>query len=196
MEKKLRILLLEDRVSDANLVEFELQEAGIAYTAKRVMTEKDFVMALEDFSPDIILSDYDLPQYDGTAALAEAKARCPDIPFILITGAVGEDRAIEMLTSGAKDYVMKNRLHRLAPAVRRVLVAADERKARKQAEEELRDACKNLQVQVEKMTAELHRKRAAHRQTEKERNKPIHELNKSLAKIKTLGELLSRSLSS
>lgn len=157
IDTMLRTLILEDRASDADLIEFELQMAELAYSAKRVVTEKEFIGALRDFSPDLILSDYDLPQYNGALALAEAKALCPDVPFILVTGAVGEDRAIEILTSGAQDYVMKDRLHRLVPAVRRVLAEADERKARKKAEEELREAHKNLEILVEKRTEELQR---------------------------------------
>ena len=121
MDKILRILILEDSVSDADLVEFELQMADLAYTAKRVITKKEFIAALQDFSPDLIISDYDLPQYDGASALAEAKARSPEVPFILVSGAVKEDRAKEILTGGARDYIMKDHLHRLVPAVRRAL---------------------------------------------------------------------------
>ena len=140
MENPLRILILEDNQADAELVRFELEDAGIVFTAKVVAKEKDFVSGLHDFAPDLILSDYDLPQYTGALALAEAKRCCPDIPFILVTGAVSEDRAIEILTSGAKDYVMKSRLSRLAPAVSRALAEAAEHRARKEAEQELRGA--------------------------------------------------------
>ena len=155
MEKTLRILILEDNPADADLVQFELEEAGIAFTAKVVVTEDDFIREIEAFSPELILADYDLPRYSGAAALAEAKRRCPDIPFILVTGAVSEERAIEILTSGAKDYVMKRRLGRLAPAVRRALAEAEVMRARRQAEEELREAHAELAFQVEKRTAEL-----------------------------------------
>jgi len=140
MDKTLRILMLEDNPADAELIQFEIEEAKIAFTAKVVMTEKDFIHALQEFSPHIILSDYDLPGYTGALALFEARKRCPDVPFILVTGAISEDRAIDSLTGGAKDYVMKSRLHRLAPAVRRALAEAEEQKARKTAEEELRAA--------------------------------------------------------
>ena len=96
------------------------------------MTEKDFIHELQEYCPDLILSDYDLPTYNGALALAEARRRCPDTPFILVTGAVGEDRAIEILTQGAKDYVLKNRLQqRLVPAVRRALAEAEEHRGAK-----------------------------------------------------------------
>ncbi len=155
MDKTLRILILEDNPADAELIQFELEEAEIAFTAKVVMTEKDFIHELQAFSPDIILSDYDLPRYTGSLALAEAKRRTPDVPFILVTGAVSEDRAIEILTSGSKDYVMKNRLNRLVPAVRRALAEAEEIRARRQAEADLREAHRTLEERVKIRTAEL-----------------------------------------
>ncbi|MGZ6275604.1 MAG: PAS domain S-box protein [Syntrophales bacterium] len=155
MDKPLRILILEDRPSDAELMEFELKEAGLTFISKRVMTEDAFVHELKEFCPDLILSDYDLPQYTGFLALAEAKEKCPDTPFILVTGAIGEDRAIEILTHGAKDYVMKSRLHRLVSAVQRALAEAEEHKARKNAEEKLHKAHRTLEKKVEKRTAQL-----------------------------------------
>ncbi len=124
MNKILRILCLEDCSSDAELVEYELKEAGLNFTALTVMKENEYVKALREFSPHIILSDYNLPQYDGTRALAEAKARCPAAPFILVTGEAGEDLAREMLAKGAQDCVMKDQLYRLVPAVQKALVEA------------------------------------------------------------------------
>lgn len=156
MTDSLRIIILEDNPSDADLIQFELQEGGFACTTKVVATEKDFIQELQTFCPDLILSDYDLPTYNGALALAEANKRCPDTPFILVTGAVTEDRAIEILTQGAKDYVLKSRLQRLLPAVHRALSEAVEIRARKKAEEELRKAHRELELQAEKRTAELH----------------------------------------
>src|SRR3990172_7483024 len=108
MNKMLRILCLEDCPSDAELAAYELKEAGLNFTALTVMKENEYVKALLEFSPHIILSDYNLPQYDGKRALAEAKARCPAVPFILVTGEVGEDLAREMLANGAQACVMKD----------------------------------------------------------------------------------------
>jgi PAS domain S-box-containing protein len=140
MDRELRILMLEDNPADAEIIQFEIQEAEIAFTAKVVTDEADFIRGLQDFAPDIILSDYDLPRYNGAAALAEAKKRRPDVPFILVTGAMTEEKAIETLTSGARDFVMKGRLGKLAPAIRRAVEEANEHKARKEAEEEVRAA--------------------------------------------------------
>jgi CheY-like chemotaxis protein len=118
-----RILILEDVRSDEALMEFELQEAGITFIPKWVKTEKEYVQALQDFSPDLILSDYNLPQYNGSLALAEARKRCPDVPFILVTGLLedDEDRLGEGLVQGANDYVLKQHLDRLVPAVKKAL---------------------------------------------------------------------------
>jgi CheY-like chemotaxis protein len=141
MADSLRILILEDNPVDAELIQFELREAGVAFSAKVVTFEGDFIAALQEFQPDLILSDYDLPAYNGALALAEAGRRRPGTPFILVTGALGEDRAIEILTQGAKDYVMKSRLQkRLVPAVKRALAEAEEHRARTRAEQELREA--------------------------------------------------------
>jgi CheY-like chemotaxis protein len=102
MAESLRILILEDNPADAELVQFELEEAGISFAAKVVMTERDFIHEIQAYCPDLILSDYDLPKYNGALALAEARRRCPDTPFILVTGAVTEDRAIEIFTQGPR----------------------------------------------------------------------------------------------
>ena len=120
------------------------------------MTEEDYVHEIQEFSPDLILSDYDLPRYNGALALTEARKRCPDTFFILVTGVVTEDRAIDILTQGAKDYVLKNRLQqRLVPAIRRALAKVEEHRARKKAEEDLRKTHRNLESLVEQGTTEL-----------------------------------------
>jgi len=124
MDETIRILLLEDNSADADMIEFELQEAGISFTLKRVMTEKDFIAAIKEYLPHIILSDYDLPQYNGALALFWAKALCSATPFILVSGAIDENMAKEILNEGADDFVMKSQLHKLAPAVSRTLKIA------------------------------------------------------------------------
>jgi PAS domain S-box-containing protein len=167
MAEPLRILILEDNPFDAEMVQFELQEAGLIFSSNVVRTEEDFVHELQDYCPDLILSDYDLPKYNGALALAEANRRCPGIPFILVTGAVTEDRAIEILTQGAKDYVLKARLQqRLAPAVRRALAEAEEHRARKKAEEALREAHRTLEEKVKVRTAELYEEIVARKKAE------------------------------
>lgn len=123
MDKNIRLLILEDRTSDADLIEFELMEAGLAFTSKRTMNEKEFLRELKEFVPDLILSDYDLPQYNGAMALVDAKRLHPEVPFILVTGAFdeAEEKLKEILAKGADDYVFKSRLNRLAPVVHKAL---------------------------------------------------------------------------
>jgi CheY-like chemotaxis protein len=123
MDQNIRILILEDTTSDAALINFELMEAGFNFTQLWVANEKEFLRALDEFSPDLILSDYDLPQYNGALALAEVKRRLPEVPFILVTGALDEDpeRIGKILARGASDYVLKDRLDQLAPAIYSVL---------------------------------------------------------------------------
>jgi CheY-like chemotaxis protein len=123
MDQNIRILILEDRASDADLIEFELREAGLHFISKRTTNEKEFRRQLEEFSPDLILSDYDLPQYDGALALAEVKRRFPKVPFILVTGALDKDPEVigKMIAKGASDYVLKDRLEQLVPAVHSAL---------------------------------------------------------------------------
>jgi len=167
MSEPLHVLILEDNPVDAELVQFELQEAEFNFTAKVVMDEKDFILELQEFPPDLILSDYDLPRYNGAKALAAARRIRPDTPFILVTGAVSEDRAIEILTQGAKDYVLKNRLQqRLIPAIQRALAEAEEHRARKQAENKLREAHRTMEQRVKTRTAELEAEMEARKKME------------------------------
>jgi CheY-like chemotaxis protein len=122
-EKSLRILILEDVNSDADLMEMELVDSGVSFTSKRVATQSGYLQGLEDFDPDLILSDYDLPQYTGLLALIEAKKRRPDRPFILVTGVADEEDGLfdEIMARGAHGYVLKRRLEQLGPAVKRAL---------------------------------------------------------------------------
>src|SRR5581483_10975230 len=106
-DKNLHILILENRSADAHLAEHELRKAGLAFDSRCVETEAAFVCAIKEFAPDLILSDYAMPQYDGLSALAMAQRKCPEVPFILSSGSIGEEGAIEALKLGATDYVLK-----------------------------------------------------------------------------------------
>ena len=127
MEKELHILILEDVAADAELIERELQKGGIKFTSKRVETEGAFLSELKNFKPDLILADYKLPQFDGFSALAIVKEQCPDVPFILVSGTLGEEEAVEALKAGATDYILKQKLSRLVPAVKRALREFEDR---------------------------------------------------------------------
>ncbi len=139
MNAELRILLLEDVATDAELTERELRSAEISFRATRVATREAYIAELQNH-PNIILADYSLPGFDGNEALALAQEQCPDIPFVFVSGAIGEERAIESLKQGATDYVLKQRLSRLVPAVQRALREADERVERERAEGALRQS--------------------------------------------------------
>lgn len=137
MEKQICILHLEDDPIDSELVQASLAHAGLADHIIYAQTRDEFESALFDDGPDIILADYQLPTYDGMSALRLANEHHPDIPFIFVSGAMGEEVAIEALTQGATDYVLKHNLSRLASAVRRALQEAENRRQRKQAERQV-----------------------------------------------------------
>jgi PAS domain S-box-containing protein len=122
-----RLLMLEDNPLDAELIERELRRAGLNFYAERVDNGPDFRAALESSDPDMILADYSLPTFDGISALQMARTLVPDVPFIFVSGSIGEERAIHALREGATDYIIKDRLPRLAPAITR---ARDERRER------------------------------------------------------------------
>lgn len=134
MKSALRILHLEDNLNDAELVQATLEGEGIPCDVVLVENRADFVSYLEKDGFDLVLADYTLPSFDGLSALAIAKERCPDLPFIFVSGVMGEELAIETLKSGATDYVLKSRLSRIVPAVRRALKEVEERSERKKAE--------------------------------------------------------------
>ena len=140
MSNELKILILEDVPSDAELMEEELTDSGMTFTSKRVATKASYLNAIDEYCPNIILSDYSLPSFDGLSALKIAREKCPDVPFIFVSGALGEEMAIELLKKGATDYVLKNRLSRLGPAVSRALSEVEERNERKRVENALKES--------------------------------------------------------
>jgi PAS domain S-box-containing protein len=138
MPKPLRILSLEDDPKDAELIHEVLANEGIACSVIRVDTQVAFLASLEEGGIDLILADYSLPSFDGLSALKLALGKCPDVPFIFVSGTLGEDLAVEALKIGATDYILKTRLSRLGPSVLRALREAKERAERRRAEESLR----------------------------------------------------------
>jgi two-component system sensor histidine kinase UhpB len=146
MESQLRILHLEDDPTDAALVQSTLKAGGITCATTRVQNRADFVAAIERDGIDLILSDFSLPAFDGFSSLKIARARCPDIPFILVSGTLGEELAIDSLKRGATDYVLKERLSRLVPAVHRAMQEVKERVERKLAEKKREEYSRKLQV--------------------------------------------------
>jgi PAS domain S-box-containing protein len=143
MDKSLNVvlqaILLEDNPADAELMQLELSRAGIEAEYRLVATKAEFVKAIGQTVPDVVLADYSLPGFDGLSALRLLRARTPDVPFIFVSGSLGEERAIEALKSGATDYVLKERLQRLPAVVRRALTEAHERRERRHAQTALEE---------------------------------------------------------
>lgn len=137
MKKEINVLIIEDVSADVVLINHELRRGGLSFRSKRVGTREEFLEELHSGSPDLILSDHGLPQFDGFTALAMAQSQCPEVPFLFVTGSMGEEVAIESLKSGATDYVLKNRMAGLVPAVTRALRLAEERRRRLEAEHAL-----------------------------------------------------------
>ena len=157
MEQALRILILEDLPSDAELMVYELRQAGIAHSHRRVADREHFAAALEEDCPDIILSDFHLPGFDGLEALALAQATRPDTPFIFVSGAMGEEVAIDTVKRGATDYVLKDRITRLGPAVERALREAEARRERRQVAAALRDSEERYRLLLKNLPAVVYK---------------------------------------
>jgi len=136
----LRILNLEDDENDAELNGAMISARWPQCQLVRVDNRQDYVAALEQGNIDVILSDYTMPGFDGRTALALAREKRPKVPFLFVSGTIGEDSAIEALKNGATDYVLKHRLMRLIPAVDRALREANERAERERAEEAMRQS--------------------------------------------------------
>ncbi|HUR41760.1 MAG TPA: ATP-binding protein [Verrucomicrobiae bacterium] len=141
----IRILLLEDSADDAELIQHALHRAGVAFVAQRVMTQDAFMRALGAFGPDVVLVDCVLPGFDGRSALRLARQELPDVPVIVVTGALVEDIVVRLTEEGARDYILKDRLIRLAPAIRAALREAHDARQR-QVE----------QHAAEQLSAEMH----------------------------------------
>jgi len=153
IERTVQILHLEDDSDDKELVRATLEADRIPFDLEVVSGRKAFEAAFARGGFDLILSDFKLPDYDGLAALRLVRAHSRDAPFILVSGTIGEEAAIESLRSGATDYVLKHRISALAPSVRRALAEAEERKRRRKAEDELFKEQRFLRAVLESIEA-------------------------------------------
>lgn len=171
----LAILVVEDNARDAGLMADVLAADGLVARYECVDTLEGFKAALQRQAFSLILSDYSLPSFDGLTALAVARQVCPDTPFILVSGALGEETVVESLRAGATDYVLKQRLDRLGPVVRRALKEAEQHRQRRQAEA----ALARSEQQLRALTARLEKLR------EEERTRISREIHDELGQMLT-----------
>jgi diguanylate cyclase (GGDEF)-like protein len=136
-DSRIRVLLIEDAPAEAELTVRQLKKGGLDCQYLRVETEERFTAALQEFRPHVILSDFTLPKFSGPAALKLARELARDIPFIFVSGTIGEERAIEALHCGAVDYVLKDNLSRLVPAIHRALEEVAARRERRRQEAQI-----------------------------------------------------------
>ena len=135
----MKILILEDNPSDADLIRYELKKSGLQFEAKTTENREDFEQALKTFRPDIILSDYSLPGFDALSAFQIKQKSYHDVPFLIVSGTIGEENAVEMIKQGVTDYVLKDKLFTLSSKIIRALKEAEDLKQKKIAEKNLKE---------------------------------------------------------
>ncbi|MBH1642717.1 response regulator [Stenotrophomonas maltophilia] len=161
--ERLRILMLEDSALDAELITAQLRRAGLEFEAERLWTRNAFIEAIDSRAFDVILADHVLPGFDGDAALALARERTPQTPFIFVSGTLTEELAVQALTRGARDYVVKQRLQRLPDAIRRARQEAHERNQLLHAQAALNESPAQLQQVTDAVPALIAQLDNAHR---------------------------------
>ena len=156
MDERPDILILEDDPTDAELIRRELRKAGLDFTSRWVQDKDGFLQTLDGAAPALVLVDYSVPGFDGLTALRLAKERCGDIPVIVVSGAIGEETAVEALKAGATDYVLKQRLGRLGPVALRALQEGRQAKESRRVAQEAKQAAEKLrQVAAELQEANV-----------------------------------------
>lgn len=182
--KPIRVLIVEDSEDDALLLVRELKRSGYEPEYARVEARENLGQALRERNWDIIVSDYYMPGFSGIDAFQVLQESGLDIPFIIVSGKIGEETAVEAMRTGVQDYIMKDNLRRLIPAVQRELQEAEVRRQRRNAEEELHKYREHLEDLVRERTAELTRENA-------ERKRVEEELRESEERYRTVSELIT-----
>jgi DNA-binding NtrC family response regulator len=126
MTAPVRIMLVEDLDSDVDLTRYALRRAGINAEIRQVLTEQEFRSTLQEFDPQLVISDFSLPRFDGLSALAIARTECPSVPFIFMSGTIGSQRARAALEQGAAAYVQKGDYDQFVAEVRRLVPLKNE----------------------------------------------------------------------
>jgi len=197
MSKTLRVLIVEDSEDDALLITREVLRGGYESASELVETSETMMAALKRQKWDVVISDYVMPRFGGLEALDVLKQSGLDLPFIIVSGNIGEDIAVEAMKAGAHDYILKGNLARLVPAIERELREAEMRQQRRMADEALKRAYEGLEMKVKERTTELVETNEALKEeirqrklAEREREKLITELQNALATVKSLRGLL------
>lgn len=149
MRRPLRLLHIEDSEDDAAIIARKLEQGGYALSVTRVSTPGAMHAALRDHTWDLVIADWNLPQFSALFALEQLKCAEVDLPFIIVSGAVGEEAAVEAMKAGAHDYVMKDNLKRLVPAIEREVREADARRKRRKTEAALQETEQRLELAIE-----------------------------------------------
>jgi DNA-binding NtrC family response regulator len=151
MRTNLKILIMEDNETDADLLKRELRRSGLSFISKVVQARETFEMALEHFNPNIILSDYSLPAFDAVTAFQIKQDKFPHIPFIIVSGIIGDENAVELIKIGVTDYAPKDKLFALAPKITRALKESQERKEKIITDEKLKRQTAELVIANNKL---------------------------------------------
>ena len=195
---RLNILIVEDSEADTKMLLYELKRGGYDPVHRRVESAAEMRAALDMQNWDVIISDYSMPDFDGLSALHILMENQIDIPFIIVSGSVGEDTAVQAMKTGAHDYLMKDNLSRLVPAIERELREAENRRDRREAENALHRANEDLERRVQERTAELDETNKLLQQAVHARDEFIsvaaHELKTPLTSIRGFAQRLVRQM--
>ena len=151
MDQHIRVLIVEDVAEDAELIERALKRDGLKFLSKRVFSEETFREEMQQFNPDVVLSDYNMPQFDGLSVIKMAKAISANLPVIIITGTMSDVKAANLIKAGADDYILKDRLARLSPAIQNVLAKKEESEEKQKLARSLEESEIRLRSLFERM---------------------------------------------
>jgi signal transduction histidine kinase len=151
MDNAVRILILEHDASDVELLQYQLKKGGLDFVCETVATRKEFESALAGFKPELILADYSLPSFDGATAFRIKERICPGIPFIIVSGMIGEENAVDLIKAGVTDYALKDKLFAIVPKIERAMKEASEQQEKKAQDKKLATYARELERSNEEL---------------------------------------------